>query len=317
MSDLSNDIVPSLDYLGFRLDTFVRQVCANPHGNSTSHSFRHLTAEDVDELEKYAVAMGYKVRLKYDPQGSYLQVPYNVHETPAAHFTAAFGVNNRNRTSQYLAPVKCQGSGNTTIHNAVNQPDLKTSVKNRNHESPNFMLETRFRNGQTDPQFHTRILSFFAGAAEVMLVVGISIGNRNPHGLFEALIVVYGRDRTNLPVVLYNVSFGTAEVAPGNIWDEAIQAALAPINPTAVVPAMVGVGVGGPACTAETGGEDPYLITLPQELMLCVNWTWPYEYNLAPEYGPMEGHGDTVNLFDLQVDLDEELPPYVPVALIA
>jgi len=239
MSDLSDDFVTSLDYLGFKLDTFVRQVCANPHGNSTSHSFRHLTAEEVDEIENYAVAKGYKVRLKYDPQGSYLQIPYIVHETPAAHFTGAFGVNNRNRTMQNLAPVKCQGSGNTRIHNAVNQPDLKTSVKNRNHESPNFMLETRFRNGQTDPQFHTRILSFFAGAAEVMLVVGISIGNRNPHGLFEALIVVYGRDRTNLPVVLYNVSFGTAEVDPGNIWDEAIQAALAPINPTAVVPAMV------------------------------------------------------------------------------
>jgi len=51
--------------------------------------------------------------------------------------------------------------------------------------------------------------------------------------------------------------------------------------------------------------------------MLCVNWTWPYEYNLAPEYGPMEGHGYTVNLFDLQVDLNEELPPYVPAALHA
>jgi len=262
-------------------------------------------------LEKYAAAKGYKVRLKYDPRGSYLQVPYDVHETPAAHFTVAVGINNYNRTNGMLSPVKCQGTGNTRIHNAVNQPDLKTSVKNRTHDSPNFMLETRFRNGQSDPQFHTRLLSFFAGAADVMLVVGISIGNRNPHGLFEALIVVYGRDHANLPVVLYNVSFGTAEVATGNIWDEAIQAALALINPAAVVPAMVGVGVGGPACTAEMGGEDPYLITLPQDLMLCVNWTWPYQYSLAPEYGLMEGHDYTVNLYSLQVDLNEELPLYV------
>ena len=315
MSDLSNDIVTSLDYLGFKLDTFVCQVHANPHGNSTSNAFRHPTAEEVDELEKYAAAKGYKVRLKYDPRGSYLQVPFDVHECPASHFTVEFGFNNRNRTMQNLAPVKCQGTGNTRIHNAVNQPDLKTSVKNRNQESPNFMLESRFRNGQTDPQFHTRLLSFFVGAADVMLVVGISIGNRNPQGLFEALIVVYGRDHTNLPVVLYNVSFGTAEVAPAHIWDEAIQAALALINPAAVVPAMVGVGVGDPACTAETSREDPYLITLPQELMLCVNWTWPYEYNLAPEYRPMEGHDYTVNLFGLQVDLNEELPPCV--ALVA
>ena len=315
MSDLSNDMMTSLDFLGFKLDTFMCQVRANPHGNSISNPFRHPTAEEVDELQRYAAAKGYNVRLKYDLRGSYLQVLYDVHEIPGALFAAEFSFNNRDRTHQHLVPVKCLGTGNTMIHNAVNQPDLKTRVKNRNHNSPNFMLESRFRNDQTDHQFHSRLLSFFTGAADVMLVVGISIGNRNPQGLFEALIVVYGRDQTNLPEVLYNVSFGTAEVDPGNIWDEAIQAALAPINPAAVVPAMVGVGVGGPACTAETGGEDPYLITLPQELMLCVNWIWPYEYNLAPEYGPMEGHDYTVNLFNLQEELNEELPPYV--ALIA
>ena len=311
MSDPSNDTVTSLYFLGFKLETFVRRVRDNPHGNNTSSLFHHPTAEEVDELEKYAAAKDYKVRLKYDPQGSYIQVPRLAHETAVCHFCGAFGINNHNRTNRGLAPVKCEGAGDTMIYNNVNQPDLRASVKNRNHASPNFMLETSFRNGRTDLEFHTRLLSFFAGAAEVMVVVGISIGNnRNPQGLFEALIVVYGRGHTDLPEVLYNVSFGTAEVALGHIWDEAIQAALAPINPASVVPAMVSVGVGGPACTAEMGGDDPYLITLPQELMLCVNSTWPYQYNLAPEYGPMVGHDYTVNLLDLQEDLNEQMPPF-------
>lgn len=311
MSNLVIDSMLALGILGFKMDVFVRDALDDPHSWTNSEYFPHPDKEQVAEIERYAEAKGYRVLLKYDVTGSFLQILCKVHCSPFQYLNHVICTNNIQRSMHPIYPVQILGSADLNINKMTCQPDLQAQVANRTHPSPNLVVETHYRNGHSDAQFHARLLTYITGTLGVMIVVGFRIFERNKQGSFEALVIVYERTADNLPACAYSVSFGTAEISPARAtsWTNGAQVALTAVTPGIMVPPLVGAGMGSPPCTqAPTGGAtpSPYLITLRQDLMLCTNFNVPYMFS-PDNPSSIVGQDFDVDLYYIQFAIDKVL----------
>jgi hypothetical protein len=300
MSNRNGDRVLAMDLLKVQLDDFVRNVREDPHAWTTSAYFPHPDQEQVEELEDYAIDKGYRVRLKCDNHASFWQYPHDIIDAPGQVMSFTFFSNNIQRAEFPFEPMDILGFGNTVINGTICQSNLKAMIIDRNDPSPNFMMEIRYLDRYTDAQFHSRLISYITGTPGVMIVLGISIMESNEQGAFEALAIVYERTEENLPTVAYNVSFGTAEISPAHAaaWTDGAQDALTAVTPGALVPPLVGVGMGSPSCTDATCTAAPYLIKLRQDLLLATNFSVPYKFH--PKFCPVYGLDFELKLCDIQ-----------------
>lgn len=308
MSDISSDSVQSLDFLGFKIDTFIRTASDDINSSVNSMYFPHPNEAEAAEIEQYIAAKGYKILLKYDSNGSFLQIPTKVHESPPQYLSHVVNVNNMQRTMNVIYPVQVLGTADVIVNGVICQPDFQSQVGERTHPSPNMVVETYYRNSYTMAQFHGRLLSYITDTPDVMIVLGFRVFGRNPQGTFEAVVIVYERTAANQPAIAYNISFGTAPISHVHAtgWINGAQVALNAIMAGAIVPPLVGVGLGSPPCTQATGGAPPYVIRLRQELMLCRNFAVPFMFHPG-NLGPIAGLDFDINLFFIQFAMDRVL----------
>ncbi len=153
-SDVDLDSYRGLDFLGFKLDMFLREV--NEGGQVNSPYFHRISQFEQNELEKYINMKG--LRLKSDPKGMFLvYVIYPVHEAPGKAVAHAMQNINMGIAGNFDIPLRCDGTASIPFLDGTNpSPDEQVRVNGRDH-SPNFVLESHYRQGHNMADFHCRL----------------------------------------------------------------------------------------------------------------------------------------------------------------
>lgn len=290
LSDMDYSRNDGCDFLGFKLNAFMRQAAEG--GLVESPPFPFPTAEHGKELKILCNLRGYKVRVKWTPPGAILAHITPVHESVGAAVNFQIEMYNFARSNIDNFPLNCGGASDVWLDDSFVNPDTQFAVLPiRTHTSPNFVEETHFLSGQSIPLFHARLREFIIRTPDIMVVLGVKVF-RPVNGNFAALACLYVRGPGDVPILTQNVSFGTLgiqsiPVSKLNQW----------IAESGVVP-LSGVGVPGHLpCNLATREEALYVLLLPQDQMLCRNTTPPYQYNV--DAAPVGEHIQ-LRLFDVQ-----------------
>lgn len=257
-----------IGFLGFNLDTFMNTVYAG--GDTNSPILPHLTQSQQDELDAYIQLKGYRLLIKPTPIGPFLSAPTATHKSVGGAVSYQIQTHNITISGNNSLPMRMGGTARTTVNGLSYLPDTRFQVKNRLHDSPNFVLETHYRSSETVGDFHTRLTSYISNTVDIMVALGIIVYNRDQNGLFAAVAVVYERNN-NAAVLTHNASFGTRAMDPEYlvVWNAATGQAT-----------LHGVGVlGFPPCDDQTQFQVPYVLPLPQDLMLAINFGPPFLFN--------------------------------------
>jgi hypothetical protein len=297
MSDPDQSV--ALDWMGWSADTFTRDVAGG--GSVVSPYFaKGPSPAEAEELAAYCYMKGIKLRIKYDGTGFYCRRTTFVHEAPVNALSYTFGRVNEWRTGDSDLPFIVNYTTGRKVFGRLYQPDFQTRVHLRQNVDCNFMVDIDCYPAaptlQDVTNFNTRLRNFILASDGIMIGMGILIYSCDAQPqTFPALAIVYERQLPEtggcgrLPVLTHLVSFGTAPLP-----DEAV----AHWSALTEGRTICGVGFDDVPCNAPNRAAAAYVITLPEELLLCRNSSHPFEFGEA-ELAP-RGHGVDVYLFDIQ-----------------
>jgi hypothetical protein len=289
----------ALNWVEWSVDTFVRDVADG--GIVVSPYFaKGPSPAEAEELAAYCYMKGIKLRIKYDGTGSYCRRTTFVHEAPVNALSYMFGRENERRTGDSDLPFIVNYTTGRKVFGSLYQPNFQARVHLRQSVDSNFMVDIDYYPAaptlQDVTNFNTRLRNFILASNGIMIGMGILIYSCDAQTqTFPALAIVYERQFVEdggcggLPVLTHLVSFGTAPLP-----DEAVAhwSVLTEGRP------ICGVGFDDVPCNAPNRASAPYVIKLPEELLLCRNISQPFEFGEA-ELEP-RGHGVEIYLFDIQ-----------------
>lgn len=154
-------------------------------GDITEKLFKNVSPEEFEEFQEYLTTIETRFRINYDQESQELiiKVPTATHELVRGFFEVARCVFNSAISGDGNAPLDSFGSTDVPLLHGMAQPDVSFEITDRQHPSRNVVGEIHYRSSNSIARFVTKLRRYLRETEEIMLVIGLVIGDRTDTGV--------------------------------------------------------------------------------------------------------------------------------------